>query len=91
MIDIIHALRDYSIAVDCYDPWIDRVEALHEYGLDCLAELPPTGTYDAVILAVAHCDFIEMGAAGLRRLAKPRSVLYDVKSVFPVDAVDARL
>ena len=91
VIDIIHALRDYSIAVDCYDPWIDRAEALHEYGLDCLAELPPPGTYDALILAVAHRDFIEMGAPGLRRFAKPRSILYDVKSVLPLDAVDARL
>jgi UDP-N-acetyl-D-galactosamine dehydrogenase len=91
VIDIILALRDYTIAVDCYDPWIDRAEAQHEYGLDCLPEAPEPGTYDAVILAVAHRDFIAMGATGIRRWAKPKSILYDVKSVLPVDAVDGRL
>ena len=91
VIDIIHALREYNIAVDCYDPWIDRVEARHEYGLDCLAEAPAEGTYDAVILAVAHRDFIAMGVTGIRRWAKPESILYDVKSVLSADAVDGRL
>ncbi len=91
VIDIIHALRDYNIAVDCYDPWIDRAEAKHEYGLDCLAEPPAEDPYDAVILAVAHRGFIEAGATGIRRWAKPKAILYDVKSVLPVDAVDGRL
>ena len=70
VVDIIDALREYSIHVDVYDPWIDRAEAQHEYGLHCLAELPRergnTGPYDALILAVAHREFIEMGAAALR-------------------------
>ncbi|CRI68157.1 Vi polysaccharide biosynthesis protein; putative UDP-glucose 6-dehydrogenase [Thiocapsa sp. KS1] len=91
VIDIILALREYNIAVDCYDPWIDRAEAKHEYGLDCLAEPPAEGTYDAVVLAVAHRDFIETGATEIRRWAKPTSILYDVKSVLPVQAVDGRL
>ncbi|WP_295583243.1 nucleotide sugar dehydrogenase [uncultured Lamprocystis sp.] len=91
VIDIILALRDYTIAVDCYDPWVDRAEAKHEYGLDCLPEPPAEGTYDAIILAVAHRDFIETGATGIRRWAKPKSILYDVKSVLPVQTVDARL
>ena len=47
-----------------------------------------TGPYDALILAVAHRDFIDMGAAGLRALGKPKSVLYDVKAVLPADQVD---
>ena len=50
-----------------------------------------TGTYDALILAVAHRDFIDMGAAGLRALGKQKSVLYDVKAVLPADQVDGRL
>ncbi len=91
VIDIIQALREYNIAVDCYDSWIDRAEAKHEYGIDCLAEPPAEGAYDAVILAVAHRDFIETGATGIRRWAKPKSILYDVKSVLSVDAVDGRL
>ncbi|EGV18411.1 nucleotide sugar dehydrogenase [Thiocapsa marina] len=91
VIDIVLALREYNIAVDCYDPWIDTAEAKHEYGLACLPEAPAPGTYDAVILAVAHRDFIETGATGIRQWAKRKSILYDVKSVLPVDAVDGRL
>ncbi|WP_245969916.1 UDP binding domain-containing protein [Thiocapsa rosea] len=91
VIDIIQALREYNIAVDCYDPWIDRTEAKQEYGLDCLPEAPAPGSYDAVILAVAHRDFIAMGATGIRNWAKPTSILYDVKSVLPVGSVDGRL
>ncbi len=53
-------------------------------------DAPPPGR-DAVILAVAHRDFVETGATGIRRWAKPKSILYDVKSVLPVDAVDGRL
>jgi UDP-N-acetyl-D-galactosamine dehydrogenase len=91
VIDILSALSEYSITVDCYDPWIDRDEAQHEYGLHCLAELPTPGTYDALILAVAHRDFIEMGAAALRALGKEKCVLYDVKAALPADQVDGRL
>ena len=131
VVDIIAALREYSIRVDVYDPWIDRAEAQHEYGLHCLAELPRVapplssppppggrgqdgtplrqpdhpsplagegpgergsiGPYDALILAVAHREFIQMGVAGLRALGKPKSVLYDVKAVLPADQVDGRL
>ena len=50
-----------------------------------------TGPYDALIIAVAHRDFIDMGAAGLRVLGKPKTVLYDVKAVLPTDQVDGRL
>ena len=108
VVDIIDALREYSIRVDVYDPWIDRAEAQHEYGLHCLAELPApdhpsplagegpgergnTSPYDALILAVAHRDFIDMGAAALRALGKAKCILYDVKAVLPADQADGRL
>ncbi len=91
VVDIIDSLREYSIQVDCYDPWIDRAEARHEYGLDCLADPPAAGAYDAIILAVAHRDLVDLGAAGIRQWAKPRAILYDVKSVLPADEVDGRL
>ncbi len=91
VIDIIDALRDYSIAVDCFDPWVNRAEAKHEYGIDCLPALPTPDSYDAVILAVAHRDFVTLGAPTLRALGKARSILYDVKSILPAAAVDGRL
>ena len=91
VIDIIDALRDYSIAVDCFDPWVDRAEAKHEYGIDCLPALPTLGNYDAIILAVAHREFIALGAPALRALGKAQSILYDVKSILPAAQVDGRL
>ncbi|MBK1646552.1 nucleotide sugar dehydrogenase [Thiocapsa imhoffii] len=91
VVDILAALGEYRIAVDCYDPWVDRDEARHEYGVECLSEAPSPKTYDAIILAVAHRDFIALGASGIRAWAKDRSILYDVKSVLPRDTVDARL
>jgi UDP-N-acetyl-D-galactosamine dehydrogenase len=91
VVDIIDALREYNIRVDVYDPWIDRAEARHEYHIACLPDLPPPGTYDALILAVAHRDFIELGAAAIRALGKAKSILYDVKAALPADQVDGRL
>jgi UDP-N-acetyl-D-galactosamine dehydrogenase len=91
VVDIIDALREYSIRVDVYDPWVDRAEAKHEYRLNGLAALPDPGTYDAIILAVAHREFIAMGPAAIRALGKSECVLYDVKSALPADQVDGRL
>ena len=91
VVDIVNALVDYSATVDCYDPWTDRDEARREYGLDCLPELPALGTYDAIVLAVAHRDLLDLGAETIRALGKPQSILYDVKSVLPAGQMDGRL
>jgi len=88
--DIIRELKTYNAKVDVYDPWVDPKEALHEYGITPIAQLQED-TYDAIILAVAHHQFREMGAEGIRKFAKSTSVLFDVKQVLPKDKVDARL
>jgi UDP-N-acetyl-D-glucosamine/UDP-N-acetyl-D-galactosamine dehydrogenase len=90
VIDVIAALRDYGLTVDVHDPWVDAEEAQHEYGLK-LSATPPQGTYDAVVLAVGHRQFAELGTAGIRQWCKPGGVLFDVKSVLPRAEVDARL
>ena len=61
-----------------------------EYGI-IMTEQPQPSAYDAVILAVSHREFAELGVEGIRRFGKPNSVLYDVKAVLPRDAVDGRL
>jgi nucleotide sugar dehydrogenase len=91
VVDIIHALRAYNAQVDIYDPWITVDEALHEYGLHCLPQLPREPVYQAIILAVGHQQFIELGEVGIKALAQPGAVLYDVKSILPAGAADARL
>jgi UDP-N-acetyl-D-glucosamine/UDP-N-acetyl-D-galactosamine dehydrogenase len=91
VVDIIEALKRYNIGVDIYDPWIDVSDAEHEYGLHCLLELPSQRDYDAIILAVGHHQFISLGIEGIKGLAKPGAVLFDVKGVLPRGAADGRL
>ncbi len=90
VVDIIANLNDYQAQVDVHDPWVDAAEAKHEYGLTTV-QTPEPGSYDAVVLAVGHRQFADMGAKGVRAFGKPNSVVYDVKYVLPQDAVDGRL
>jgi UDP-N-acetyl-D-galactosamine dehydrogenase len=90
VVDIIETLRGYNARVDVLDPWVDAAEAAHEYGLTPITQAEQ-GAYDAIIVAVGHRQFAEWGAEGIRKFGKPRSVVYDVKSILPRDAVDARL
>ncbi len=90
VIDIITEFKEYHAQVDVYDPWINAAEAEHEYGITPVAEIK-ANSYDAVILAVSHKQFIEMGLEQIRALGKTNSVLFDVKYLFPADAVDGRL
>lgn len=91
VVDIVRALQCYSTQVDVYDPWIDRADAEREYGLPCLPALPAPGQYAAVVLAVGHRQFIELGEAGIKALGKSGAVLFDVKGILPLGAADARL
>jgi UDP-N-acetyl-D-galactosamine dehydrogenase len=91
VVDIVAELKKYNVDVDVYDPWIDLTEANLEYGIECLPHLPNRGQYSAIILAVAHKEFIELGVAEIRQFGRPRSVLFDVKSIMPFEEVDGRL
>ena len=93
VIDLVLELQGFGAKVDVYDPWADRAEAKHEYAIDLLAEMPPPGSYAALIVAVAHDQFKTLGIEGLRRLANDRAItiIYDIKGLFPKDEVDGRL
>jgi len=91
VIDALRALNGYNAVVDAYDPWIDVGEAQREYGVTPLPNLPDQGIYDAVVFAVPHSQFIEMGVERIRAHGKPVSVLYDVKSALPAGMADGRL
>jgi UDP-N-acetyl-D-galactosamine dehydrogenase len=90
VVDVIAGLREFGLAVDVHDPWASPEQARHEYGVELIAE-PQAGAYDTVVLAVAHRQFRELGAAGVRALGKPTSVLYDVKCLFGRQDSDGRL
>ena len=91
VVDIVKALRGYNTQVDVYDPWIDVQEAEHEYGLQCLKKTPAQGKYAAIVLAVGHNQFVELGEDGIKAWGQPGAVLYDVKSILPMEASDGRL
>jgi len=90
VVDVIRELRKHGARVDVYDPWADSRECRREYGLALLAT-PRARHYDAAVVAVAHRQFRELGARGVRRLCRRAHVLYDIKHVFPAAAVDGRL
>lgn len=91
VVDVIQTLQGYNTQVDVYDPWIDIVEAKHEYGLDCLSSMPAHAHYSAVVLAVSHHQFVALGESGLKAFGKPGAVLFDVKGILPLGAADGRL
>lgn len=90
IIDIVNELKEYHVNVDVYDPWVDRAEAEHEYGIDPVSTLTEN-SYDAIILAVAHHQFKEMGVEKIRALGKAEHVLYDLKYVLAQSESDLRL
>lgn len=90
VIDMIMELRESDINVDVYDPWVDTVTAEYEYGILPLA-MPDQGIYDAIILAVAHEQFVTLGSIWARQFGKPGAILFDVKQVFTAEEVDGRL
>ncbi|MCK9175295.1 MAG: Vi polysaccharide biosynthesis UDP-N-acetylglucosamine C-6 dehydrogenase TviB [Desulforhopalus sp.] len=90
VVDIIRELQDCSLKVDVYDPWVDPQEAQTEYGIVPIGKLDG-GCYDAIILAVAHRQFKQMAVADLRTLCHEKSIIYDVKGIYPPTEVDGSL
>ena len=90
VIDMIEELDQYGANIDVYDPWVDRAEAQHEYNITPV-DAPKDGGYDAIILAVSHDQFKDMGALAIHSLGKENHVLYDIKYLLKTDEVDGRL
>ena len=89
-VDLVAAFQGYDCNVDVYDPWVSKEEARNEYGITPL-DVPQPGRYDAILLAVAHNEFKEMGVEAIRALGKRNHVLYDIKYILKADQVDGRL
>lgn len=86
VIDIYNELVDFDIQVEVYDPWANPIEVKHEYGIDVTCILP-VGDFSAVVLAVAHKEFLGLDI----RSYSPNGVVYDVKGMLPKEIIDARL
>lgn len=90
VVGVINELNEYGLNVDIHDPWCSDEHVEKEYGLSLTHQLV-NGKYDAIILAVSHDEYREMGAEVIRKLGKKTHVLYDLKYVLPKEAVDMRL
>ena len=84
-------MQGYGATVEVYDPWVEPAAVRKEYGVEVMLEAPEQGRYEGIVLAVAHHQFMEMAPEAIRAFGKTGHVLYDIKSVLPVDMVDARL
>lgn len=87
VIDVLNALKDYSVNITVYDPWAEPAEVKHEYGWDSVKELDDVKDYDSIVLTVAHREFENLD---LDSLCKDNKVIYDVKGTLGKLA-DARL
>lgn len=90
VVDVIAELQEYGLDVDVFDPWAGIGEAESEYGVSPILE-PKANTYDCIVIAVAHHQFVEMGEAGIRELGRSEHILYDLKHVLSADQSDLRL
>src|SRR5690554_6774299 len=90
IVDIVAELKDYGVQTDVFDPWVAVEEAQREYAITPISQ-PEAATYDAIILAVGHQQFKEMGAAKIRALGKSEHILYDLKYLLPAEESDLRL
>lgn len=90
VVDVVNELREFQCDVEVYDPWASVEEVRREYGIELRPSLEGAqGRYDAVVLAVAHRQFLETDIWSL--LSGPEAVVYDIKGVLPKDRVTARL
>ena len=90
VVDIVSDLASYNAQVDVYDPCVNPEEARHEYGISPIAE-PKRAHYDAIVIAVGHRQFADMGSTKIHTRGKPNHVLYDVKYLLPAQDSDARI
>lgn len=88
IVDIYNTLTEYTNNITIYDPWANRDHVKHEYGIEIFNSLPMGEIYDAVILGVAHNEFLEID---IKSLVNDFGVIYDVKGILNREIVDGRL
>ncbi|MGB2144122.1 MAG: nucleotide sugar dehydrogenase [Flavobacteriaceae bacterium] len=86
VVDVISHLQNYGMNLTIYDPWANPSEVQETYKLESTQQIPEE-PFDAIVLAVAHNEFVQLD---LKPLLKNKSVVYDVKGVLGTKA-DAKL
>ena len=90
IIDLISGLSAKGVIVDCYDPWVNKSQAKDELSIE-LIDFPKKNKYSAIIIAVAHLEFLEMGPDDIRSFGNEKVIIYDLKYVLPQSSSDLRL
>jgi len=90
VVDLVKEFKGFNCNVDVYDPWVDKDEAVHEYGIKPIDQ-PIEGKYDAILLAVAHDEFKQLSLGQIKVFGKDNHVLYDIKYLLDANEVDGRL
>ncbi len=88
VVDIYHELVQFGVSVDIFDPWADAEEVKHEYGLDIVNEVDVSVDYDAIVVAVAHNEFLKFD---YQKLKRKNGVIFDTKACLDRVLVDGRL
>lgn len=88
--DLVEEFKGLNCNVDVYDPWVDKNEAFREYNIKPVDQ-PLEGKYDAILLAVAHDEFKQMGVEKIKKFGRKNHVLFDIKYILLKDEVDGRL
>ncbi len=88
VVDIYHELLQFGLSVDIYDPWADAKEVKHEYGLEILNQVDDKIVYDAIIVAVAHNEFLNFD---YQKVKRNNGVIFDTKACLDRSLVDGRL
>ena len=87
VVDIYHTLLEYTGNITIYDPWANVGNVKKEYGIN-ITDKMPEGVFDAIILAVAHSEFLKMD---IKVKTGEKGIIYDVKGILPRDIIDGRL
>jgi UDP-N-acetyl-D-galactosamine dehydrogenase len=90
VVDIVRELESAHAEVDVHDPWADASEAEQRLGIRTI-DVPEPGSYDAIVMAVAHQAFLDFGDEAIRAFGREHCAVFDIKSLLPASAVDGRL
>ncbi len=88
VVDIYHTLKEYTDDITVLDPWANPEKTLHEYNIQIEKNLDDDAKYDAIILAVAHKEFLNID---LKKHLNENGVIYDVKGILDRNIIDGRL
>ena len=90
VLDLISHLSDHGCDVECFDPWVNLPINISSTQIEPI-NYPKENYYDAIILAVSHDKFLEMGVETIRKFGKVKNILFDLKYLFSKDETDMRL